>query len=233
MAPRFSIILLLSLAVYQPVFCQTTETEDDDIVDLSVSSEAELADRRQAETLSNQGYELLEAERFVEAERLFRRALALDSTSQMYYENLARALGGQQNAEAVAAVYARAQRQFPNDSDLYYYRGDALQKLKRYEKARQEYDQAIAVQEDHPGTQLLHLYYFNRGNTYLKERNYEAACQDYDQALQVNDFHYASYANRGFARYNLRDKKGACADWHKAQEAGYEAAQSYLSKYCQ
>ena len=158
--------------------------------------------------------------------------LALDSTSQLYYENLARSLGGQQKIEQVAVVYARAQRQFPDVSDLYYYRADALQKLKRYEAARQVYTRAIALADQNPGTQLRHLYYFNRGNTYLKERKYDAARQDYDQALRINEFHYGSYANRGFARYNLKDKEGACADWHQAQEAGYEAAQQYLTKYC-
>lgn len=216
----------------QATFGQTPETEDD-IIDIQINSTEELAVRGQAEDLNNEGYALLEAEQYVSAEPYFRRALAIDSSNQAYYENLARALGGQQQPEKVAAVYARAQRQFPDDADLHYYRGDALQKLKRYEEARQEYDRAIAMSEKYPGTQLQHLYYFNRGNTYLKQRNYAAARQDYDEALRINEYHYASYANRGFARYNLKDQAGACADWQQAIEAGYSAAQQYLSKYCQ
>ena len=210
-----------------PVRCQ-----DDDVVDIRVNSQAELDARLQAETVNNQGYEQLEAEQYKAAESSFRQALALDSSNQMYYENLARALGKQQKTEQVVAVYDRAQRQFPEVSDLYYYRADALQKLERYEAARQDYTQAINLLDKNPDTPLQHLYYFNRGNTYLKQRNYTAARQDYDQALRINDFHYGSYANRGFARYNLGDKSGACADWRKAEEAGYEAAQDYLSKFC-
>ena len=224
-------ILLSTLLLTYPIFAQTDEAEEE-IIDIQVSSQAELADRNQAEQLNNQGNDLLASEQYAAAEPLLRRAIKLDSTSVVYYENLARALGGQQDYEAVASVYAQAQPQFPNNADLYYYQGDALQKLERYEEARAAYDRAIAVDQQHPGTQLLHLYYFNRGNTHLKERNYEAARQDYDRALEVNDFHYASYANRGFARYNLKDKEGACTDWHKAKEAGYEMAQTYLSKYC-
>ncbi len=224
--------LLLSLLAHQLIFAQTPSAEDD-IIDIRVDSEEELAARGQAEKTNNDGYVLLEAEQYAAAEPYFRRALALDSTNVAYYENLARALGGQQRPEVVALVYARAQRQFPDDPDLHYYRGDALQKLKRYEEARQEYDQAIAVSQQHPGTQLQHLYYFNRGNSYLKQRNYAAARQDYDEALRINAYHYASYANRGFARYNLKDQAGACADWQQAKEAGYSAAQQYLSKYCQ
>ena len=231
MTIRTGIVLLLALFVGSTSFGQTPETEDN-IIDIQVNSTEELAARSQAEDLNNEGYALLEAEQYASAEPYFRRALKLDSTILSYYENLARALGGQQHSEAVAAVYARAQRQFPDEADLYYYHGDALQKLERYEEARQEYNRAIAVSEQHPGTQLQHLYYFNRGNTYLKQRDYAAARQDYDAALRINEFHYPSYANRGFARYNLKDRPGACTDWQRAKEAGYEAAQQYLSKYC-
>lgn len=232
MTTRTEIVLLLMLLTGYATFGQSPETEDD-IVDIRVNSMEELAERGQAENLNNEGYTLLEAEQYATAAPYFRRALAVDSTNLAYYENLARALGGLSRLEAVVAVYARAQRQFPEDADLHYYRGDALQKLARYEEARQEYDRALAVSEQHPGTQLLHLYYFNRGNTYLKQRNYAAARQDYDEALRINAYHYASYANRGFARYNLKDEAGACTDWKQAIEAGYSAAQQYLSKYCQ
>ena len=190
------------------------------------------ADLQQAEDLNNQGYMQLAAEQHQEAEQLFQQALSLDSTNLLYYENLARSLAAQQKTEGVAAVYARAQRQFPEASDLYYYRGDALQQLKRYAAAREDYSKAIALSKQNPDTQLRHLYYFNRGNTYLKEKNYAAARQDYDQALSINEFHHGSYANRGFARYKLKDTSGACSDWQKAQEMGYEAAQQYLTKYC-
>lgn len=232
MTIQTGIVLLSVLFTGNATFGQTPETEDD-IVDIQVNSMEELAARGQAEDLNNEGYALLEAKQYASAEPYFRQALATDSTNVAYYENLARALGGRQLPEAVAAVYARAQRQFPEDADLHYYRGDALQKLERYEEARQEYDRAIAVSQQHPGTQLQHLFYFNRGNTYLKQRNYAAARQDYDEALRINEYHHASYANRGFARYNLKDQTGACADWQQAKEAGYSAAQQYLSKYCQ
>ncbi len=232
MTIRTGIVLLIILFTGQIAFGQTPEAEDD-TVDIQVNSTEELAARSQAEDLNNDGYALLEAEQYTLAEPYFRRALAIDSSNVAYYENLARALGGQQRTEAVVAVYAGAQCQFPDDPDLHYYRGDALQKLERYEAARQEYDQAIAVSQQHPGTQLKHLYYFNRGNTHLKQRNYAAARQDYDEALRFNEYHYASYANRGFSRYNPKDQVGACADWQQAKEAGYSAAQNYLSKYCQ
>ena len=232
MTIRTGTILLFIMFAGYVTFAQTPETEDD-IVDIQVNSREELAARGQAEKTNNDGYVLLEAQQYAVAEPYFRRALVLDSTNVAYYENLARALGGQQRPEAVALVYARAQRQFPDDPDLHYYRGDALQKLKRYEEARQEYGQAIAISQRHSGTQLQHLYYFNRGNTHLKQRNYAAARHDYDEALRLNEYHHASYANRGFARYNLKDQAGACADWQQAKEAGYSAAQQYLSKYCQ
>ncbi len=220
-----------SLLLASPqTFCQEPE---DEIIDIQVNSITELEARRQAEALNNQGYEQLEAEYYREAESLFRQALAMDSTSLLYYENLARSLGGQQKIKEVVETYRRAQRQFPDASDLYYYQADALQKLKRYEAAREGYTQAIVLSKKNPETQLQHLYYFNRGNTYLKEGDYAAARQDYDEALRINEFHYGSYANRGFARYKLNDQPGACTDWHKALESGYDMARQYLTKYCQ
>ena len=227
----FSISAIFISLVSQPVLSQSSETEE--AVDIQINSQSELASRQRAEVLNNRGYERLVAEQYADAELLFRQAIALDSSSQLYYENLARSLGQQQKIEQVVAVYQRAQRQFPRVSDLYYYRADALQKLKRYEAAREDYTRAIALADENPDTQLRHLYYFNRGNTYLKEQRYAEAQQDYDQALQINEHHYGTYANRGFARYNLKNLKGACDDWRKAQEAGYETAQRYITKYCQ
>ena len=225
-------ICIFLLVLLFPVSAILGQAPDEEVVDIRVNSQAELLARQQAESLNNEGYEYLEAEQYAAAEDLFRQALALDSSSQLYYENLARSLGGQQKIAQVVTVYSQAQRQFPEVSDLYYYRADALQKLKQYKAARDDYSRAIALASSHPDTQLLHLYFFNRGNTYLKQHNYAAAQQDYDQALRINGYHYGSYANRGFARFNLKDKEGACADWLKAQEAGYEEAHQYLAKYC-
>ena len=217
-----AMVILMSLSSYG----------QDNTADIHINSSAELAARQEAESLNNQGYEQLEAKQYATAEALFRQALELDSTSLLYYENLARSLGEQQKTAQVVTVYDRAQQQFPEVSDLYYYRADAKQKLAQYEAAREDYTQAIALIDQNPGSLLQHLYYFNRGNTYLKQRDYAAALRDYDQAVRINEFHYGSYANRGFARYNLNDKAGACADWRKAQEAGYEAAKTYLAKFC-
>ena len=232
--PRWfaSVAFVIVLFIHPWAMSQAPQ-DDDETVDIQVNSQDELVARQQAEALNNRGYELLEAGQYAEAEQLFRRSLRLDSTSQSYFENLARSLGGQQKIKQVVEVYTRAQRQFPQVADLYYYRGDALQKLQQYDAARKDYTKALALADENPDTQLRHLYYFNRGNTYLKQRDYAAARQDYDRALQINEFHFASYANRGFARFNLKDKPGACDDWHRALEAGYEAAQQYLTKYCQ
>ena len=186
------VILIAVLFLCFPLLAQETQ-DSNEVIDIQVDSQDELAVRQQAEALNNEGYERLAAEQYAEAETLFRRALSLDSTSQLYYENLARSLGGQQKIEQVVEVYARAQQQFPDVSDLYYYQGDALQKLKKYEEARSAYTKAIALLDKNSNTQLQHLYYFNRGNTYLKQRAYADAQQDYDRAIEINEFHYGSF----------------------------------------
>jgi len=41
-----------------------------------------------------------------------------------------------------------------------------------------------------------------------------------------------AYDNRGYAKYSLGDKDGACLDWSKAGELGYSDAYDAIKKYC-
>jgi hypothetical protein len=40
------------------------------------------------------------------------------------------------------------------------------------------------------------------------------------------------FYNRGFAKHKLKDINGACEDWEKALDLGYNLAKDALDKYC-
>ena len=52
--------------------------------------------------------------------------------------------------------------------------------------------------------------------------------KDYNNALELNPNYDLAYFGRGAARKSLNDKKGACEDFKKALELGYEEAEPYV-----
>ena len=186
----------------------------------------------EANGLNNQGYEALEQGNYEQAKDLLWQAIARDSSVAAYYENLALACQRSNDQAGLLKCYATAKKNIPDNPQIFYYSGDALQNASRYKEAIQDYDRAIALsQNDEPP--LLHLYYFNRGNSYLKLKQFQKAAENYNQSLKILPQHAPSYANRGMARYNLKNRDGACSDWQSAYDNGYEPASTYQKKFCQ
>ena len=218
---RFHFILFLLLMTCVSAYAQ--EEEGDEIV-ITMDNEAN--------GLNNQGYEALEQGNYEQAKKLLWQAIAIDSSVAAYYENLALACQRSNDQAGLLKCYATAKKHITDNPQIFYYSGDVLQNAKRYKEAIRDYDRAIALsQEDEPP--LLHLYYFNRGNSYLKLKQFQQAVDNYDQALEILPQHAPSYANRGMARYNLKNRDGACADWQSAYDNGYEPAASYQKRFCQ
>lgn len=185
-----------------------------------------------ANGINNEGYEAMERGDYEQAKQLFRQAIAIDSSAVPYYENLALACQRSDDQAGLLQCYRMAKKNIPDDPNIFYYSGDVLQNAGRYQEAIRDYDRAIEL-SDPEYTDLLHFFFFNRGNAYLKLKDFQIAVDNYGQALEVFPQHAASYANRGMARYNLKDKKGACADWQQAYNNGYKPAANYQNKYCQ
>lgn len=84
-------------------------------------------------------------------------------------------------------------------------------------------------------TLSLHIdakYFVARGNTYLKTKTYKYAEHDYAMALDLNPRMGNVYFNKGIARLEQGNKKGACYDFMKARDNGYMKADDYLRRYC-
>ena len=51
-------------------------------------------------------------------------------------------------------------------------------------------------------------------------------------AIKLNPNDVSAFINRGHSKKLLNDKKGACLDYSKAGELGYEQAYDFIKEYC-
>lgn len=211
--------ILLTLLSFS-VLCLKAQSSEEKIIDIDYA----------ANEWNNQAHSLIEKGEYQEAKALLKRAIDRNPEVLLYYENLAIACNNSDDQQGLLSCYALAKENIPDEASIFYHSGDALQNAQRYEEALADYNRAIELANQ--DTELLYLYYFNRGNTWLKLREYKSAQIDYDKAIALNPYHHASFVNRATARYNRRDAKGACEDWLKANELGYQPALKYFKKYC-
>lgn len=185
-----------------------------------------------AQSINSQGYMLLEEGNYSEAKKYFLIAISQDSTNLNFYLNLGRLSNETANWALGDSIFSLAKKVFPDNSDLFMYAGDVLQKLKKYNLAITDYTKAIILSDKNQDIEYRHLYFFNRGNAYLKLKKYKEAVVDYTTTIELFPVYFGAYANRGMAKYNLKDKKGACTDWAAASASGYKTADTYIKRYC-
>ncbi|MEM1136919.1 MAG: tetratricopeptide repeat protein [Bacteroidota bacterium] len=203
------------------------KAQEEDIIDVSLEYNKEAAD------LNDKGYKLLQEKNYKAAETYFKEAIAIEKTNITYFENLGQVYKKTRSFENMLKNYQLAIVYFPEEPDLYYYCGDALQALKRYNKALEAYDKAILMSGDDETVEYLYLYYFNRGNTYLKMERFRSALRDFNKTIALEPYYHGAFNNRGYTKFNLQDKTGACYDWRKALELGNKTVGKYITKYCE
>ncbi|AFY31955.1 tetratricopeptide repeat protein [Calothrix sp. PCC 7507] len=81
----------------------------------------------------------------------------------------------------------------------YYKQGHAAYKVRDYERAIDNFSQAIAQEPHHAKAHV------NRGNARYNLKDYEGALTDYTEALQINPQEVKAFVNRGNVRYVLAD----------------------------
>lgn len=156
--------------------------------------------------------------------------------------------------------YNQAIEIFPYDTKIYYERALTEKELKKYDRAinditrylkyyNTDYEAIYQCGTIHLANQnyfrALELfgktiansptkpeYFIARANTYLKTNTFKYAYNDYSMALDLQPYNGEVYYNRGIARLNLGDRKGACSDWEQAMHYGYLKAFDYIEKNC-
>ena len=168
------------------------------------------------------GILLIEQNRFPDAEKEFRKALAAEPTEALAYALLAECLIQQEKGEEGLEMAKQA---------LYYdaanpYHHSVLAKahisLKNYKEARKAIDEAIQI---HP--QDAH-FYFLRGNIAYLQRDWEFTLLNAEKSLEIDPEYIHSINLRSMALVNLNraDEASNTADYalHKAPENPYAHA---------
>ena len=148
-----------------------------------------------------------------------------------------------------------------DDKELNYFkRGDLYWKLMQYNKAKQDFDNAIKINNDDMDTfykrsnikylmgdtrgaikdldKALELNnksadsYHNRGSLKFSEGNIIGSLKDFNLAIKYNNNSSITYYNRSIAKYKLNKKKSACLDLNKSIKLGYEVLEKYHKIIC-
>ena len=135
---------------------------------------------------------------------------------------------------------------------------DKSQLKKKYEKAIEDYDEAIRL---NPNDAIAYhnrgntkgrlekyeesikdfdksielnpddvLVYINRGNAKCYLKNYQEGIEDYTKAVEIDIHSISAYYNRGDARFNLQDYQGAIEDFDKAIELNSGYAEAHYNR---
>lgn len=94
-------------------------------------------------------------------------------------------------------------------------------------KALQAINQCILTEKYNPE------YYLQRAEIYSTTYAYEFAEKDYSMALDFLPKQADIYYNRGIARVNQKNYKGACYDFNKAYQLKHTQAADAINKFCQ
>lgn len=86
------------------------------------------------------------------------------------------------NYERAIDAFSKAIKIAPTYIDVYFERGSAYEKLKKYREAIKDYDRFIAL---NPEVSLTVLAYSNRGSVHHELKNYQKAIQDFDAAIEL------------------------------------------------
>ena len=126
-------------------------------------------------------------------------------------------------SSAAIHLYSAALRVRPHPY-VYNNRGLAYAFKGEYDRAIEDFDQAIELQPD------LAVAYNNRGNAYVNKEEYDRAIADFDQAIELQPDFAAAYYNRGNAYAGKGELDRAIADFDQAIELQPDYAEAYSNR---
>jgi tetratricopeptide (TPR) repeat protein len=92
----------------------------------------------------------------------------------------------------------------------FYNRGNSFQQKRDYDRAIQDYDQAIRLNPKDAAA------FLSRGIAYSEKKEYDRAIEDYDLAIRLNPSHARAFYNRARAYSDKKDDERALQDYNKA-----------------
>ena len=132
---------------------------------------------------------------------------------------------GLQRGVLAAAVPAAVPIQAPlSGATAYNDRGVAYADKGEYDRAIQDYDQAIRLNPNYA------FAYYHRGNAYANKGESDRAIQDYDQAIRLDPNSALFYTNRGAAYANKGEHDRAIQDYDQAIRLDPNYARAYNNR---
>lgn len=178
------------------------------------------------ELLRRRGRALREQGRLDEALAAYTRAIALDSTMGAALAGRAyvRHLLGQQDSAWLDVTRARA-RGFA-DPALALIAGLALGGMERYAESESEFDVFVTAMPDVPDG------WFLRGGARARQGKLIDALGDFERAEAAGMTDPRLYVERAVVQSRIGNREAACADLHRAADAGHAGARAEAARQC-
>ena len=104
----------------------------------------------------------------------------------------------------------------PSNANAYFKRGYAKFEFEDYQGAIADYSKAIAISPQDA------IAYNNRCYALFLSKDYKKALPDCNKSISLDGNYPYTFDSRAEVKKALGDLKGACTDWKKAQELGFE-----------
>jgi tetratricopeptide (TPR) repeat protein len=107
---------------------------------------------------------------------------------------------------------------------VYYNRGLIYSKQGKYQRAIEDYDEAIRLDPK------LGIAYFGRGNTYSKLHHYRQAIKDFSEAIRIDPNYIGAYNNRGICYGELGCQTLSIKDYSEIIRIDPKNARAYNNR---
>ena len=181
-------------------------------------------ERSETDTAFGQAFALHRAGRFVEAETLYRRILAIqpDHFDSLHLLGVCYHQRGE-HAQALRQIDA-ALKLNPDSASAHSNHGATLRELKRLDEALACYEKALALKPDH--AEAL----YNRGNALRDLHRFVEAVASYDRALVLSPDHADALYNRARALAKLVRYEEAVASYEQALARKSDHAEAFNNR---
>ena len=158
----------------------------------------------------------------------FTKAIEIDPNDSNAYYNRGWNRAKLKDYYGAISDYTKAIEINPQYEEAYYNRGWSKSKLKDYYEAISDYKKAIEINPKKVKA-YNNIAFIKR----QKEINDNYGSIFYaTKAIEIDQYSANAYLNRGVAKENLGDMKGACDDWRKASSLGNEYTRKWVREEC-
>jgi lipoprotein NlpI len=145
------------------------------------------------------------------AQKDLEQAQALGSKNEGVFNGLGNCYGSKGEFDKAIDVYTKGLAAHPKEGQMYFNRGITYEKKGQYKEAIADYLMALPN-----APEKKYMILSARGYAYMMDKQYTAAIADFDVVLKDMGKTPRELHNRGIAKYNLSDYRGAVEDMEAA-----------------